>query len=167
MQAEARYYLVAVLAIVALVFLSFVIWGIFRERIMADSTSTVAVIFFVGQILGVLVFILTSVVGYKPGVVIRVSSQVIEIEQGEDYVRIPARDVTGVETVDDVVFHRHYRRFAQLREFSGRSPDAYLLLRTDETVIGLGIGTHERAEVLNALSAGRQSEAATLAPAAR
>jgi len=155
LRGEARFYLFAVTGSVVLLLTSLIIWAMLRNRVIAEPQGTAALVFFVAQLLAAGTFVLTCVLGFRPRTVVTLSRGMIDVRQGRRSMILRTRDIKNIEIAPGSTLPRHYRRFANLAEFSGRSQQNYLLLKTADRVLVLGLTGPQQDEFLRLL---RQEE---------
>ncbi len=156
LQAEARYYLYAVVGFVALVLVSFVAWALVGGAISADPGGAPAFAFFAGEVLFLVVFVATCFVGRRPAASVSVSRWAIVAVQGGRRASPRFRDIVGVEAVSELTFHRHYRRYERVMEFAGRRSERYLLIKTNDAVIAIGMESAQVDELLRLVQRGTE-----------
>lgn len=164
LRGEARFYLFAVTGSVLLLLTSLIIWAIIKDRIVAEPQGTAALGFYVGQLLSVGMVVVTCVLGFRPRTVVTLSRGMIDVRQGRRSMILRTRDIKNIEIVPGSTLPRHYRRFADLSEFSGRSQQNYLLLKTADRALVLGLTGPQQAEFLSLL---RQEELSNPIPLLR
>jgi hypothetical protein len=151
LRGEARFYLFAVTGTVLLLLTSLIIWALIKDQVVAEPQGTAALVFYVGQLLYAGTFVLTCMLGFRPRIVVTLSRGMIEVRQGQGSMILRTRDIKNIEIVSGSTLPRHYRRFASLSEFSGRSQQNYLLLKTADRALVLGLTGPQQDEFLSLL----------------
>lgn len=82
-----------------------------------------------------------TLAGKEPAITVRCSAQTCHLRQGTRRLTVPYAAITAIETVGARRFHRHERRYAGTQVFVNRVPEEVLLLRTDESMVALGLMT--------------------------
>lgn len=149
LRGEALYYLFAITGLVALTFAVLVSWALLGVDAPADTAGT---LLFTGVLaLAALAFAVVCVVGFKPKAIITISRDAIQLAQGRHAVRMLLTDITEIATVTALTFHRRFRHFAHVHEFSGRPAGSYLLIKTEDCIVGIGLQESERQDLARAL----------------
>jgi hypothetical protein len=147
-QAEAWYIIVVMAVGLGLLLAQYLGWALLKPTIQAAPAGPEAMAFWLGQIGGVLAFLLLGCVGVQPAVTVACSPYGLDVTQGRRHHFVAYGDITSLTTITPECFHRHYSRYAATRSFVNRLPDALLLIRTAERPVVLGLGTEDRAHLV-------------------
>ena len=147
-RAEAYFILVLSGLIVGVILFQYVAWAWLGATILADPTGSVAVAFWLMQLGSVVGSVLLAVVGFQPAIRIVATPAGIQLQQGKTVIALHPEDITSVETISALTFHRHYRRYAATRSFVNRIEDELLLLHTSDGPLVLGLSAADHARLL-------------------
>jgi hypothetical protein len=91
----------------------------------------------------VALFIGACLVGRRPEIRVAVDEAFLTIASSKGELRIPYSEIERMSRIDDRLYYRHYRRYAETRAFVNRTPSELLLLRFGgvPVVLGLDRGT--------------------------
>lgn len=94
--------------------------------------------FWGGQVISVLALIGVGLIGFRPAVYATCRRDALELSQGGRSLTLPYTDITDIEILSAVRYHRHYRRYAATRIFLSALPEEVLLLRTPDGPVVVG-----------------------------
>jgi len=147
-QADALYLAALVLGGTALLLAHLVAWN------LTPATLAHTPAWFAAEIALALVVAALSLIGWQPGIAVRCDATGLHLRQSRRRLTVAPDDVTDVEVVSARHYHRHERRYAGTRVFVNRVPGEVLLVRTEETVVAIGLATEsERAALRRRLEA--------------
>ncbi len=148
----ARYYFWAVVILVLMVLTGILAWAILHEDIVSDPQGPLAAGFWFAQLVGATAYAVVCGIGFRPAIHIDLKDGVLRIRHGDRQLTLGAEDVSRAEPVTAVDVHRHYARYRNAQIFIGPSLDDYLLLRTGDAVVVLGVDGRSRDELVERLS---------------
>ncbi len=138
---------------VALIVLAFVLAGFLGWTVLPEPQPPGARIFIVlGGVL-LVVFASTCLVGRQPEIVIRPGRSDLTVESSDGALRIHYSVVERVSRIDDRTYYRHYRRYAETRDFVNRIPPELLLVRAAGIPVVFGLDSDADLDALESLLA--------------
>jgi len=149
LQAEARFYLYSVSLFVGLVFVGYVSWTVLRHLVVGEPSGMLARAISAVPVVTAVAFVALCIVGFRPIVHLRIHHRTIAVEQGGRELKLRIDEIVGAETVAASTYHRVYRRYAGVHEFSRRQAEEFLLLKASHDTLALGLTAEQREEVLS------------------
>lgn len=137
-QAEALFLLFLSVAALALILTNFFAWTWLRPAVLADPQGSVALVFWAGQVTGVLFFVLTCVVGFAPAAVITPGNTHLILCQGRRTAALPYVSITQVASVSALCYYRQYRPYAATQPFLNRITPDVLIVWSDGAPYAIG-----------------------------
>lgn len=143
-QAEA-WYLIAV-SMLALGFLltQYLAWALLKSAILAEPGGTVAIAFWLFQIVGLGLCVGGCVVGFAPAITVTCSPMELHLQQGSKTLALSLEDILSAETISGLQFHRHYARYAATQAFVNQVHDEVLLIKTARWPVVLGLAPEDQ-----------------------
>lgn len=138
-QAEALFLLSLNVAALALILTNFFAWTWLRPSVLGDPQGSVALVFWTGQVSGVLFFVLTCVVGFAPAAVITPGDAHLFLRQGQRKAVLPYASITQVESVSALCYYRQYRPYAATQSFLNRVTRDVLVVWADGAPYAIGL----------------------------
>ncbi len=126
-------------------------WVIVQPAAEADPTGATALAYFAAQLITVVVFLLVTVIGFKPALTVTVEDHSLLITQGKKKRHIALSVITSVSTITPLQFHRHYRKYRDTQSFFNKIEGDLLLLTTAEGPIVIGLNQQDLATLLSSL----------------
>ena len=145
------YLLVVTGLLLALLLGQFLAWALLQPTLTAAPTGTASLLFWLAQVGGGAVCILLCLVGFKPGLLVAISGDILHVEQGGRALELPLETVTAARTISALRFHQHYARYAATHVFVSRLPDEVLLLETTDAPVIIGLFPDDRTALLRML----------------
>lgn len=151
-QAEAWFIVTLAGIVVGLAVAQYLAWTVLQLVHPAPS-PTVLGLFWAAQLALVLLSGLTCLLGKQPPVTVTFGTDALYLHQKPRVVEVRCDRITAAESISALLFHRHYRRYAETRVFVNRVPPTLLLLHTDDGPVVLGLPEEDRHAVLAHLEA--------------
>ncbi|MFQ5571422.1 MAG: hypothetical protein ACE5G0_17225, partial [Rhodothermales bacterium] len=116
-RAEALFIVALSMILLGLILAQYVAWMFLKPAIVAEPIGTVAMTFWGCQIGGVMVCVLTCVLGFRPALTVTTTEGGLHLHQGTHTLTLAYNDITSVEPISPLLFHRHYGRYAATQVF--------------------------------------------------
>ncbi len=153
LRAEAALIVVLSGVAVAWFLAQYLAWALLQDAILADPRGPVAVGFFLGQLVTIVLVLGVGVLGFQPPATVTCGTDGLTLRRKKDVLYVPYEALAAVETISSVRFHRHYRRYAATRIFVNRMEDCLLLLHTPHGPVVVGLRPPEHAALVTGLRA--------------
>ncbi len=138
-QAEALFLLSLSAIALALILTNFLAWTWLRPAVLGDPRSSITLVFWTGQITGVLLFVLTCVVGFAPAAVIKPGDTHLILRQGRRTAALPYASITQVVSVSALCYYRQYRPYAATQSFLNRVTPDVMIVWADGVPYAIGL----------------------------
>lgn len=153
-RAGAHFVVATSVLVMAMVVAQFFAWSYLEPAVMADPGGEAATAFWIGQIAAVLLLTFGAVTGRAPKLQVTLEGGRLDAVQGSRSATVPLSEIEEILPVSAVQFHREYLPFADVRAFNGRSPKAWVVIRTAQGALGIGLPASDYEEFCGALREG-------------
>lgn len=152
-QAEAVYLIMASLLLLTLLLAQYLAWALLNTTMQADPAGPVTLLFWGLQGIGVVLFVLLGILGFKPAVAVTIEPKCLYLRQGERTCLVPYEGMEAVEPLSALLFHRHYARYAATQAFISQMPATLLLIKTARGPVVVGLRPEDQLALLHHLQA--------------
>ena len=152
-QAEAAYLIAVSMLLLVLLLTQYLAWALLGSMMQADPGGSVALLFWGTQGVGMILFVLLGVIGFKPAVTVTIEPEGLHVRQGERTCTVHYDDMDTAEPLSALLFHRHYARYAATQVFVSQMPTTLLLIKTAHTPVVVGLRPEAHLALLHHLHA--------------
>ncbi|HMB94209.1 MAG TPA: hypothetical protein VKP65_25390 [Rhodothermales bacterium] len=149
-QAEAMYLIVVSMLLLMLLLAQYLTWALLGSTMQADPAT---LLFWGAQGVGVVLFVLLGILGFKPAVTVTIEPEGLHLCQGKRTCAVPYDEMDTVEPLEPLLFHRHYARYAATQTFVSQRPTTLLLIKTAADPIVVGLRPEDHLALLHHLQA--------------
>ncbi len=144
-----------------LVVLSMILLGLLLVQCLAWTFLNPAASW-LSQVGALTLCVVTCVLGYKPAITVTCTEIGLCLCQGLRALKLDYTEITSIETISALLFHRHYRRYAATEAFVNRMERDLLLLETTHGPVVIGLPPRDHAALVLHLEAQQTSPFAVL-----
>jgi hypothetical protein len=152
-QAEAAYLIAVSMLLLVLLLTQYLAWALLGPTMQADPAGSVTLLFWAAQGVGMILFVLLGVIGFKPAVTVTIEPAGLHLRQGERTCTVCYGDMDAAEPLSAVLFHRHYARYAATQVFVSQMPTTLLLIKTAQAPVVVGLRPEDHLALLHHLQA--------------
>lgn len=143
LRGEALYLVIVSSLVLALLMVHYLGWALLQPMMTGPDATDWQIGFWIGQLVSLGVLAAVGIVGFRPPVTVRSSTDRLVLEQGSDRLSLSFDDVEEVRRISARRFHRHYRHYERTRLFTGRLASEVLLLVTPDGPVIVGLSSLE------------------------
>ena len=152
-QAEGIYLVVFPSLILLVILAQFVAWTWVEPIIVADGEGPAATQFFVAQVAGVLLVLLTCGVGFVPAVRVTIEGARLVVRQGVRMRTVAFEAIREHSVVTALRFHREFRPYEAVEAFTSRMTPEVFILDTPQSQVAIGLMAKDRDNFVAVLEA--------------
>ncbi len=153
LQSEARYYFGSVMMLTAILIANFFAWAVLKSAILADPLGSVAIVYWIAQVISIGSFSALCIVGFQNGTTVTVTDGLVSIIHGDELVTLRRSRIDDVRVVSALLHHRHYRRYSNVTTYAAAASEAYVILRVAERVFSIGLKRKDALDLGDAIRA--------------
>lgn len=132
LRSEALFLVTVSGLILGLLMVHYLGWALLQPMMSGANATEWQIGFWIGQVTSVLLVSALGLIGFRPGVTVKMTADRLTLRQGSNEAVLERDQIERARLISARLYHRHYRLYARTRIFAGRTASEVLLLDTDD-----------------------------------